>query len=265
MFREMTDSFETRARAEANWRSLYRLAGMGAALSLALVLLDMALSFTGGDVGVSEMSVQEWFSLYQRNWFMGLRNLGLFNVVSTLVTIPLYLALYRLHRRTCPAYAALALALFLVGTAIYASNNRALAMLTLSSQYAAAQAGVGREVLAVAGAVVLAQAEDFTPGTFTGFLLTSAGSLGMMAAMLSGQVFGKRTALAGLAGTACLLVFTVSVTFAPAAMSLMMVLALAGGLLMLGWNAAMARAMFRLGRFGAGAPAGARPAAGYPG
>jgi hypothetical protein len=241
--------------AQANWRSLYRLAGVGALLGLALMLTDIGLTFAGGDVQVGGLSALDWFALYQRNWFLGLRNLGFFNVLSTTLSIPLYLALYRLHKYAAPAYAALALALFLFGAAIYSGNNRAFAMMTLSSQVASAQTEAEQSLLAAAGTVILAQAEDFTPGAFMGFLLNSTGSILMMAVMLAGRVFGKRTAVAGLLGSAGLLVFTISVTFAPETMSLMMVLALVCGLLMMGWNAAVAVALFRLGRSPALQPA----------
>ncbi len=87
------------------------------------MLVDIGLSFGGGDVEVAGLSAEDWFALYHRSWFMGLRNLGFFSVISTTLSIPLYLALYRVHRKACPAFAALALVLFLYGAAIYNSYN----------------------------------------------------------------------------------------------------------------------------------------------
>ena len=241
--------------AEAGWNSLYRLAGVGALLSTLLVLVDIGMSFGGGDVGVAEMTTVNWFTLYQRDWFLGLRNLGLFNVISTIISIPLYLVLYRLHRKAAPAFAALALVIFLLGSAVYSSNNRALAMITLSSQYAGAQTEVQRNIIEAAGTMTLAQAEDFTPGTFLGFFLSSTGTIAMMAVMLRARIFGKKTSLAGLVGAACMLGFTISVTFMPKTMTLAMIPAMIGGLLMMGWNVSMALAMFRMAR-----PAVSQPA-----
>ena len=239
----------------AGWNGLYRLAGIGALLATLLVMVDIGMSFGGGDVGVAEMTTADWFALYQRDWFMGLRNLGFFNVISTIISIPLYLTLYRLHRKAAPAYAALALIIFLLGSAVYSSNNRALAMITLSSQYAGAQTEIQRTVIETAGTLTLAQAEDFTPGTFLGFFLSSTGTIGMMAVMLHARIFGKKTSLAGLVGASCLLGFTISVTFVPDTMTLAMIPAMIGGLLMMGWNVSMALAMFRLAR-----PAPSQPA-----
>lgn len=239
-------------RAEADWQGLYRVAGACALLGLALMLLDIVLTFVGGDVEVGRMSAEEWFTLFQQDWFMGLRNFGFINVTSTIVTIPLYLALYRLHRKALPAFAMLALCLYLFGAVVYNSNNQAMAMLTLSSRYSAAESEAQKSLLAAAGTATLAQAEDFTPGTFMGFFLTSTGSTLMMAVMLAGRVFGRRTALAGLVGSSCLLVFTIIATFIPAIFTPAMGLAMVGGILMMGWNLSMAAGMFRLGKMPAG-------------
>ena len=244
--------------AQPRYTALYRIAGAGLLISVLFVLVDIGMSFGGGDVPTGTWGAAEWFAQFNQDPFLGLRNLGLFNVINLTVGIPLYLALYLLHKRSAPVLAVLALTLVMLGTAVYAANNRALAMLSLSSQYAEASV-VEREVLVSAGTSILATAEDFTPGTFTGFFLSSSGSLLMMAAMLRGRLFGKRISLVGVAGSGALLIFTIAVTFAPHTFDAMMLLAMVGGLLMLGWNVAMALRMFRLGQ--ADAPQSARTAA----
>lgn len=230
----------------AGYSGLYRAAGAGLLIAVLLVMIDMAMSFGGGDVPTGTMSAVDWFDQFNQNAFLGLRNLGLFNVINLTLTIPLYLALYLLHRRAAPVLAILALVLYLLGAAVYDSNNRALAMLSLSSQYANAS-GAERGLIAAAGTAILALAEDFTPGTFTGFFLSSIGSIMMMAAMLRGGVFGRGVSLVGLAGSGLLLIFTIMVTFTPQTFDSAMLLAMVGGLLMLGWNVSMAVCMFRLG------------------
>lgn len=233
--------------AEPTFTGLYRLAGAGLLIAVVFVLLDIAMSFGGGDAPTGTMTAVDWFDQFNLNAFLGLRNLGLFNVINTTVFLPLYLALYLLHRRAAPVLAILALVLYLLGAAVYDSNNRALAMLSLSHRYEAAS-GAERDLIAAAGTAILAQAEDFTPGTFTGFFFSSAGSIMMMAAMLRGGLFGKGISLVGLAGSSLLLLFTILVSFAPQTFDAAMLLAMVGGLLMLGWNVAMAVRMFRLGR-----------------
>lgn len=234
--------------AEAGWRSLYRAAGAGALVAVGFVLLDIVISFAGGDPGVGELSAVEWFRQLQDNWFVGLRNLGLFNVINPLLTLPLYLALYQLHRKRAPAGAALALILYLLGMAVYDASNRALAMLALSEQYAGAATEAQRSLLEIAGTMTLAQAEDFTPGSFLGLFFSSLASVWMMVVILQGRVFGRRIALTGLVGTVCLLFFTISATFLPAIYDLAMLVAMAGGLSIMAWNILMALRMFHLGR-----------------
>lgn len=237
--------------SEANqdgWKGLYQLAGIATIIVVVMMLLDIGLSFVGGDAPVGEMSAVDWFAYIQKDWFLGMRNLGLFNVINTTLAIPLYLAMYRLHRKSAPAFALLALALCVFSAAVYTSKNQALSLLTLSNQYAAAATEAQRSLLASAGAVLLAQAEDFTPGTFLGFFFSSTSSLVLMIVMLRGQVFRKRLALTGLAGTTLLLLFTISVTFIPDTFDLAMIVALVGGLLMLAWDILVALAMFRLAR-----------------
>ena len=110
--------------------------------------------------------------------------------------------------------------------------------------------GANKTMLETAGTVILAQAEDFTPGTFLGFFFSSAASLVMMAVMLQCRVFDRWICLAGLVGTALLLFFTISATFIPAIFGLAMLLALLGGLLMMAWNILVGLDLFRR----AGAP-----------
>ena len=227
------------------WQSFYLLAGVGLAISIIFVLLDIGLSFTGGDLVTGSTDAAGWFAHFQGNWFVGLRNLGLFNVINAVLTIPLYLVLYQLHRRQSPAFAALALSLFLLGSAVYIANNRALSMLTLSQQYASAGAGQ-KALLEAAGTTILAQAEDFTPGSFSGLFSNNLASLLMMAVMLRGQIIRRWLCMLGLVGMACLLAFTVSVTFIPATFNAAMLVAMVGGLCMLAWMIGMAVIMFRL-------------------
>lgn len=235
-------SWETDGSA---WHNFYLLAGVGLVVSIVFVLLDIGLSFTGGDLVTGSTDAAGWFSHFQSSWFVGLRNLGLFNVINAVLSIPLYLVLYQLHRRQSPAFAVLALSLFLLGSAVYIANNRALSMLTLSQQYASAGAGQ-KALLEAAGTAILAQAEDFTPGSFSGLFINNLASLLMMTVMLRGQIFRRWLSVLGLVGMACLLAFTISVTFIPATFNAAMLVAMVGGLCMLAWTIGMALVMFRL-------------------
>jgi hypothetical protein len=232
------------------WLSLYRLSGMTALLAILVALTDISLTFLpAGAEPPGTMTAVDWFHLFQSNWFFGLRNLGLLpNILTLILLIPLFLSLYAVHRQTDGAYAALALILSLIGTAIYLSNNAAFPMWALSAKYSAATTEAQRSLLAAAGEAILARGEDFTPGSFTGFLFAELATFVISFVMLRGGIFSKRTAYAGILGGIFLTVFTIWTTFIPVLFELAMVLAMIGGLASIVWYILTARKLFELGK-----------------
>jgi hypothetical protein len=234
---------------DLHWKSLYKVGGTVALIVIMVALLDIIITFSpGGATGSGTLTVIDWFTLFQDNWFLGLRNLGLFNVMTTALMVPLFLALYAAHRRVNKAYAALAAILFFIGTAIYIASNQALPILTLSGQYAAATTESQKALLVAAGQVMLAQAEDFTPGAFMGFLFPSVGGIMMAVVMLRGGIFSRLTAWVGILGSGFLLIFTICATFVPASFDAVMILAMAGGLLTMAYYIGVAHRLFQLGQ-----------------
>ena len=237
--------------ADPRWQGVYRLGGVAALITVLVALVDIILSFLPGerDVEPSRLSATEWFSRFEDNRFLALRDLGLWNIFNTTLAVPVHLALYGSHRRTTSQpFAALAAILSFIGAAVYAANNKALPMLALSEKYAAASTDAERARLAAAGQAMLAQGEDFTPGSFVGFFLTEVGGIVMGVTMLRSRVFGRLNAWAGIAGSSLLLAFTVWATFVPAAFRRAMPLAMGGGILSMAWNILTARRLFELGQ-----------------
>jgi hypothetical protein len=232
----------------SHWTSLYKLGGAAALLSVLVVLTDITLTFfPAGAEPPGTMTAIDWFQLFQDNWFFGLRNLGLLpNILNLSLSIPLFLALYYAHRHTNKAYAALALVLSLVGTAIYLSNNAAFPMLALSARYESATTDAQKALLSAAGEAILARGEDFTPGAFIGFFFSEIAMIVMALVMLRGGIFSKSTASAGLLGALFLTIFTIWTTFIPRFFEISMILALIGGLLSIAWNILTARKLFQL-------------------
>ncbi len=97
----------------SDWSGLYRLGGVSALLAILVALTDIGLTFLpagAGEPGI--MTAVDWFRLFQENWFFGLRNLGLLpNILTLILVIPVYLALFDAHKHGNQAYAALALML----------------------------------------------------------------------------------------------------------------------------------------------------------
>ncbi|QIN84714.1 DUF4386 family protein [Rubrobacter tropicus] len=234
--------------AGSGWGGLYKIGGAAAMIGVLLVLLDIlaGILLPGGEVEPGARSAVEWFELFRDDAYHGFRELGLLNVLNIILGIPLFLALYAVHRRVEGAYATLALVLFLFGGAIYISNNAAVPMFVLSEEHAAATTDAQRAALAAAGEAVLARGADFTPGSLVGFVLPSLGQIVMSLVMLRGGVFGRATAYMGIAGFALLLVFTVWTTLVPGALGAAMLIAVPAGLLVVAWNVLVALRLFRL-------------------
>lgn len=237
---------------DSSGKSLYAIGAAAALTGVLLVLLDifMSIGLTQGEVTPGTRTAVDWYMLLQNNASYGLRDLGLLNIFNNLLGIPLFLALYLVHRRASSAYATLAVALFLFGGAIYIANNPALPLLVLSGDYAAATTDTQRAVLAAAGEALLARGADFTLGSLTGFLLLSIAQIIISYVMLRGRVFSPTTGYIGIIGFACLLIFTVWTTLLPDWFDVALWLAMPGGLLAMAWNILVARKLLRLSREG---------------
>jgi hypothetical protein len=231
---------------------LYTVAGVAALVALGANVLDVALGFGETELPVyGAKSAVEWFALFRVSGFKGLYVLGLLNIVYMAAMLPVYFALYAAHRRTQGIPAALALAAFAVGTAVYVANNAAIPMYVLAGRYAAAGTDAQRALIAAAGEAVLARGEDFTPGAFIGLILGGVAAITMSLVLLRGGVFGKPVAWIGLVGFSLLSVFTIWATFVPVGYTVAFYgFGMTGGLLALAWFALVALGLFRLGRGG---------------
>jgi hypothetical protein len=233
--------------ADKSLKGLYRLGSMAALAVLLLALGDIIISFGGGDVNPDTLTAIDWFTLFQDSRLLGLRLLGIINIISLTVSIPLYFSLYAVHRKICNTYAVLAMILYLIGASIYISNNAAIPMYVLSSKYMAASTDVHRTLLAAAGEAIIAKGADFTPGSFIGFFFTEIAGIAFSYIMLRGRVFSKAAAYFGILGFVFLTVFTIWLTFIPVFFEIAMVIAMVGGLSSMVWNVLVARRLMQLG------------------
>jgi hypothetical protein len=235
--------------ADSNWKSLYKVAGTAALLALLVMVLEIFITLLPGggrtESGVS--TITDWFDLFQNNWFMGLRNLGLMNIISIISGIPIYLALYAAHRQVNKAYAALASILFFIGLSIYIANNTAFPMLALSGKYLAATTDAQKSLIVGAGEALLAQGESHTPGTFPGFFLCEIAGILISLVMLHGKVFSKLSAYTGIVGSGFLFIFEICSAFVPSLFQTAMIFVAIGGISSLLWYVLIARKFFQLG------------------
>ena len=233
--------------AYSNWKSLYKISGVAAMLIVLTALFEIIITFLPGGY-VSSETVSDWFTLFQSNWFLGLRNLGLLNIVMTTLGIPMFFALYTAHRNVDQPSAALALILSYIGVAVFYATNRAFPMLDLSNQYASATTDAQRTILLAAGQAMLSVGESHTPGTFIGFFLSEAAGIIISIVMLRGRIFSKSASLVGILGFSLLMIFEICSSFIPTLSNVVLIFAMCGGLLSMAWYILIARRLFQLSR-----------------
>ncbi len=199
---------------EGGNRAMFATGAAAAALSALLGLADVAIGMgTGGSVSALPHDAAGRFAQLAAAPALGLYNLDLLNLVSTLVMLP---ALYAcaLALRRLGAAAGLALALGLLAAAVFVANNAALPMLGLSQDYAGADPA-RRSLLAAAGEALLARGAHGSLGVLPGFILSSAANLILCGAMLSTRIFPRATGMVGLCGNILLAAYLVLVTSCP--------------------------------------------------
>lgn len=249
MIRLNQNHFTKTEDIDSNWKAIYKLGGVTAIMAIMGTLIDITLAFIPG-WGASTVpeNVVGWFTQFQYNWLLGLRNLDLLNVLISILMIPMFYALYAAHQKVKKGYATLAIILFIIGTTIFIVNNTALPMLELSSKYASATTETQKVIIAAAGEAMLARGEHGSPGGFMGFALSTIASISFSFAMLKGKIFSKATAYVGILGFVLLLIYTIFATFVSSSDDIIMILAMPGGLLALGWNVMIARKLLQLGK-----------------
>ncbi len=228
-------------------KALYRVAGV---MALAIVLAGLIDAITSMGMEArdnSTVSVIEWLTLFQTNRFAAFSLLGVINITTLSLCIPIYLAFTQAFRQHRPAFALLASVLFFIGTAVYLSSNTVFSMFAISQQYATATEAQ-KSLLEAAGRALLMQGADLTPGTFIGLFFTQIAGLLVTSMMLRGVVFGKWTRRLGLVGFSLMSVFFILTAFVPNQYNTAMLIAAPGAIFMIAYQILLARRFFQLGR-----------------
>jgi len=217
-----------------NRKNIFIIGGTAALLTVVVAFSEIVITFLPGGSEQVE-TVIGWFTQLQNNWFMGLRNLGLLNIIMFALGIPMYFALYTAHRKVNKEFATLAIIISFIGIAIFFATNRAFSMLELSNQYANAITDSQRSSFLVAGQAMLSVGKSHSPGTFIGFFLGELAGILMSLVILRGKIFNKAAALIGIIGFSLLLFFEVFTSFVPVLNEISMFLAIGGGALNVIW------------------------------
>jgi len=178
--------------ADSAWKPLYRVAGVAALLMVVFIAIQsiVFLAWPPPD------TVLGYFTLFQQNWFLGLLSRDLVYMLSHVLLVLIYLALYAALRRASPSFMAIALTLGLLGIAAYFASNTAFEMLALSNQYTAATTDAQRSQLLAAGQAMLAIYQGTAFNVY--YVFNAVATLIISVVMLRSTIFSKVTASVGL-------------------------------------------------------------------
>ena len=244
---DLEDDVTSSQDGRSEWDRIYVIGGIAALGAVLVGLSEIAITFLPGGNAPLE-TVLDWFNLLQQNPFMGLRDLGLLNILLNTLAIPIFFALWAAHRqRPEKPYATEAALIAMLGVGVFYATNRAFAMWDLSNRYAAAATDAQRAAIEAAGLAMLTVGKSHTPGTFLAFFLLEAAGLMMALVMLRSGVFSKAAAYAGLLGFGLLALFEVGSSFLLGLGNKTMMLAILGGLSTMVWYVLIARGLFQMG------------------
>jgi hypothetical protein len=137
------------------------------------------------------------------------------NVLITAAMIPVFFALFVVHREIKPASSSMALILFLVAATVFIATNTALSMLQLSGKNYSSKSEAQRIIYAAAGKALLVRGEHGTPGVFIGFFLITFANLYISFVILNARILNKLVGYLGIIGSFSLLIYIFLVTFIP--------------------------------------------------
>jgi hypothetical protein len=224
--------------APSAWKGLFGAGGFAALTTVATVPIVIAAFVAAPPPAWVPGAAGEWFELLQRNALLGLVGLDLLLMVSLVLGIPVFLALYVALSRAGRSTMAIATAAGLVATVLHLASNTAFEMLSLSQGYGNAATEAQRAVFLAAGEASLASyyGSAFHVGYVLGYLARAA--IGLV--MLRSAVFGKPTACVGILAGATGLGFYLPVV--GLTMSILSVVFVAA------WNLLIGRRLLQLAR-----------------
>jgi len=217
------------------WKIFYKIGGISVFLALLTMLTEIFL--TALPEGAHEIhDIAGMFDMYNRNWFMAMRYMGLINIIAICFLIPVYYAIYGLHRKQLPVFSGFALLLMMLSYAVFFADNVCFAFLELADKYAIANES-DKLLLLAAGEALFAKGASHTPGTFPGFFIGQVTSICFAVIILKGKVYKQYVGIIGIIAGSFLLIFEIISSFVSSLFNEAMIFAMIGGILSLVWFA----------------------------
>ena len=182
--------------ADTRWKSLYGLAGVASAITVLLILAAVVAHVVWTPPDWSPGAAVDWFDRFQDSWLLGLLGLDFLIVISLVLGVPIFLALYTILHHTGESAMATATAFALLGTALHLTSNTAFEMLALSGGYATATTDAERAMFLAAGEAALAA--YYGTAFHVSYVLGYVAKLIIGAVMLRSSIFNRATAYLGI-------------------------------------------------------------------
>jgi len=180
-------------------RSLYRLGG-AAAWIVALLTVAEIVAFV---LFPPPTDVRGWFELFQSNPIIGIVDFWGLEVPMYAMFALVFLALFAALNEVDKGVLAIAVALAMLGIAVFFATNNPFSMLTLSRQFADATTEASRSALMAAGEAILATTNQRAVGGFNiSLFLISVVGLIVSWVMRKASTFRRLTAYLGIAAFA---------------------------------------------------------------
>ena len=177
---------------DSRWTALFKIAVVSALLAVTLIPLQIIVYAIWG---IPETAIES-FTLFQANKLIGLLVLEFLYLVSNILSIPIYLALYMTLRRVDQSVMAIATVLGLIAIAVVFAARPTFDMLYLSEQYAAATTEAQRAILLAAGEAKLALV--YGTAQQVHYFLGAVALLLVSIVMLRSDIFSRTTAYVGI-------------------------------------------------------------------
>ncbi len=240
------------------WNGLFRLGGIAALLAgllfrrnlgAELSLLKESGFITAGSP-TPPTTVLDWFALLQSDPLAGLTWLNVFDLVNYALLGVMFLALFVALRGVNRSAMVSATVLGLIGIAITFASNQALALLSLSQQYAAATSAAQRTLLLADGQMLLTINQFGSPGRYLSLLLIGVAGLLISIVMLRSDVFKRTTAYVGILASAFDLAYCLAVAAVPAVDGKLLAVCFipAAGLFLMIWHILIGQRLYRHGK-----------------
>ena len=226
------------------WFKIGAICAFGAFLVMLTEILLTALP----DGARVEHGIEALYQLYERNWFMAMRFMGLMNIFATSLTLLTTYALFCAYREKLPFFAGFALLITIISYAIFISDNVAFPFLELAQKFTEASSDTQRFQLLAAGEALYARGASHTAGTFPGFFISQLAGILFSVIILKGKILKKAIGIIGLVAFVFLLIFEIISSFISHWYNEAIIFAMIGGISALVWYIMLALDLYKLSK-----------------